>query len=179
MCGSAVGAGLSMVVLLLVSPGVSFCHAACRGKPHSYVWQLCWHRLEWQGIWGPVLQQALLHWSSPKVTFCVIFSKTPLAKGRQMASFRFKGLRNGLYFLLEREAKSHMKGMGGISGIVLAQHQVCLIQAFEALLNPCLAQEAFHDGPLSCLLYAGVNWDHELIHGNVSDSYLYHHSFIT
>lgn len=78
-----------------------------------------------------------------------------------MASFRFKGLRNGLYFLLESKAKSHtkkqMKGLGGISGIVLAQHQVCLIQAFEALLNPCLAQEAFHDSPLSCLLYAGVN----------------------
>lgn len=158
-----------MVVLLLPSPGVSFCHAACQEKPHSYVWQLCWRRLEWQGMWGPVLQQTLPHWPSSKVTFYVIFSNTPLTKGRQMASFRFKGLRNGLYFLLEREAKSHMKkqtkGMGGISGIVVAQHQVCLIQAFQALLNPCLAQETFHNDPLSCLLYAGVTWDRELIHG--------------
>lgn len=158
-----------MVVLLLPSPGESFCYAACQEKPHSYVWQLCWHRLEWQGMWGPVLQQTLPHWPSSKVTFYVIFSNTPLAKARQMASFRFKGLRNGLYFLLEREAKSHMKqqtkGMGGISGGVVAQHQVCLILAFQALLNPCLAQETFHSGSLSCLLYAGVTWDHELIHG--------------
>lgn len=73
-----------------------------------------------------------------------------------MASFRFKGLRNGLYFLLEREAKSRMKkqtkGMGGISGIVVARHPVCLIQAFRAL--PALPKKLSTTVPycVSCML---------------------------
>lgn len=63
-----------------------------------------------------------------------------------------------MYLLLGGEAKSHVKketnGTGGIGGILVVPHQLCLIQAFQALLNPYLAQEVFHDGPLSCLSYA-------------------------